>query len=76
MASITTSRSTERAQAVSYTHLFQPFGGQILRLNGNYDPVCSGQRIDCEHPKGGLAVDEDMGVLPLQRCLLYTSRCA
>ena len=43
------------------------FGGQILRLNGNYDPVCSGQRIDCEHPKGGLAVDEDMGVLPLQR---------
>ena len=47
--------------------LFQPFCGQLLRLNGNYDPVCSGQRIDCEHPKGGLAVDEDMGVLPLQR---------
>ena len=43
--------------------LFQPFGGQILRLNGNYDPVCSGQRIDCEHPQGGLAVDEDMEVL-------------
>ena len=32
--------------------LFQPFGGQILRLNGNDDPVCSGQRIDCEHPQG------------------------
>ena len=47
--------------------LFQPFGGQIFRLNGNDDPVCSGQRIDCEHPQGGLAVDEDMGVLPLQR---------
>ena len=47
--------------------LFQPFGRQILRLNGNDNPVCSGQRIDCEHPKGGLAVDEDMGVLPLQR---------
>ena len=45
----------------------QPFGGQILRLNGNDDPVCSGQRIDCEHPQGGLAVDEDMGILPLQR---------
>ena len=39
------------------------FGGQILCLNGNYDPVRSGQRIDCEHPQGRLAVDEDMGVL-------------
>ena len=47
--------------------LFQPFGGQILRLNGNDDPVRSGQRIDREHPQGGLTVDEDMGVLPLQR---------
>ena len=47
--------------------LFQPFGGQILRLNGNNDPVRSGQRIDREHPQGGLTVDEDMGVLPLQR---------
>ena len=33
--------------------LFQPFGGQILRLNGNYDPARSGQRIDCEHPREG-----------------------
>ena len=47
--------------------LFQPFGKQILCLNGNYDPVRSGQRIDCEHTQGELAVDEDMGVLPLQR---------
>ena len=47
--------------------LFQPFGRQILCLNGNYDPVRSGQRIDCEHTQGELAVDEDMGVLPLQR---------
>ena len=46
--------------------LFQPFSGQILCLNGNDDPVRSRQRIDCEHAKGGLAVDEDMGVLPLQ----------
>ena len=46
--------------------LFQTLGGQILRLNGNDDPVRSGQRIDCEHAQGGLAVDEDMGVLPLQ----------
>ena len=39
----------------------------ILCLNGNDDPIRSGQRIDCEHTKGGLAVDEDMGVLSLQR---------
>ena len=38
-------------------------------VNGVSDgqDVRSGQRIDCEHPQGGLAVDEDMGVLPLQR---------
>ena len=45
----------------------RPFCGQILRLNGNDNPVCSGQRIDCEHPKRGLAVDEDMGILSLER---------
>jgi len=47
--------------------LFQSFGGQVLRLNGNDDPVRSGQRIDRKHTQRGLAVDEDMGVLSLQR---------
>ena len=47
--------------------LFQPFSGQILCLNGNDDPVRSGQRIDRKHTQRGLAVDEDMGVLSLQR---------
>ena len=28
----------------------------------------------CEHPKGGLAVDEDMGVLPLQERYRNTSK--
>ena len=45
--------------------LFQPFGGQILRLDGDYDPVGGGQRVDGEHTQGGLAVYEDMGILPL-----------
>ena len=29
--------------------LFQPFGGQVLRLDGNYNPVGSGQGVDGEH---------------------------
>ena len=45
--------------------LFQALGGQILRLDGDYDPVGSGQSVDREHPQGGLAVDEDMGILSL-----------
>src|SRR5699024_10395504 len=45
--------------------LFQALGGQILRLNGDYDPVGGGQRVDCEHPQGGLAVNQDMGILSL-----------
>ena len=32
--------------------LFQALGGQILCLNGNYDPIRGSQCIDCEHPKG------------------------
>ena len=40
--------------------LLQALGGQILRLDGDYDPVGGGQRVDREHPQGGLAVNEDM----------------
>ena len=47
--------------------LFQSLGGQILRLDGDYDPVGGGQRVDREHSQGGLAVDEDMGILSLHR---------
>ena len=47
--------------------LFQALGGQVLRLNGDYDPVGSRQRIDREHTQGGLAVDQDMGILSLER---------
>ena len=35
----------------------------ILRLNGNDNPVCSGQRIDRKHPQRGLTVNQDMGIL-------------
>ena len=45
--------------------LFQALGGQILRLDGDYDPVGGGQRVDREHPQGGLAVNQDMGILSL-----------
>ena len=38
----------------------------ILRLNGNDNPVCSGQRIDRKHPQRGLTVNQDMGILSLQ----------
>ena len=38
---------------------------QILRLDGDYDPVGCRQCIDRKHPQGGLAVDEDVGILPL-----------
>ena len=47
--------------------LFQALGGQVLRLDGDYDPVGGGQRVDREHSQGGLAVDEDMGILSLHR---------
>ena len=46
--------------------LFQSFGGQILCLNVNYDPVRSRQRIDHKHPQRGLTVNQDMGILSLQ----------
>ena len=45
--------------------LFQALGGQVLRLDGDYDPVGCRQRVDRKHPQGGLAVDEDMGILSL-----------
>src|SRR5699024_4168801 len=32
--------------------LLQALGGQILRLNGDYDPVGGGQRVDREHTQG------------------------
>ena len=47
--------------------LFQPFSGQILCLNGNYDPVGGCQCVDREHTQGGLAVNQDMGILSLER---------
>ena len=47
--------------------LFQALGRQILRLNGNYDPVGGCQGIDREHTKGGLTVNKDMGILSLYR---------
>ena len=40
----------------SLEQLFQALGGQILRLDGDYDPVGSSQGVDREHPQGGLAV--------------------
>ena len=45
--------------------LFQALGRQILRLDGDYDPVGCRQCVDRKHPQGGLAVDEDMGILSL-----------
>ena len=45
--------------------LLQPLGGQVLRLDGDYNPASGGQSVDREHPQGGLAVDEDMGILSL-----------
>ena len=47
--------------------LFQALGGQILRLNGDYDPVGGGQGVDREHTQGWLAVNQDMGILSLER---------
>ena len=32
--------------------LFQALGGQVLRLNGDYDPVGGGQGVDREHTQG------------------------
>lgn len=37
--------------------LFQSFGGQILRLDGNQYPVGGCQCINREHTQGGLAVN-------------------
>ena len=45
--------------------VLQPLGGQVLRLDGDYDPASGGQSVDREHSQGRLAVDEDMGILPL-----------
>ena len=39
--------------------LFQALGGQILRLNGDYDPVGGGQGVDREHTQGWLTVNQD-----------------
>ncbi len=47
--------------------LLQTLGGQILRLDGNYDPIGGCQRIDRKHPQGGLAINQDMGILSLYR---------
>ena len=47
--------------------MFQALGGQILRLDGDYDPVGGGQGIDREHTQGRLAVNQDMGILSLER---------
>ena len=47
--------------------LFQALGGQILRLDGDYDPVGSRQRIDRKHTQGWLTVNQDMGILSLER---------
>ena len=47
--------------------LFQALGGQVLRLNGDYDPVGGGQGVDREHTQGWLAVNQDMGILSLER---------
>ena len=47
--------------------LFQALGGQILRLDGDYDPVGGCQRVDREHTQGWLAVNQDMGILSLER---------
>src|SRR5699024_9777885 len=41
--------------------LFQALGGQILCLDGDYDPVGGGQGVDREHTQGWLAVNQDMG---------------
>src|SRR5699024_8489564 len=45
--------------------LFQALGGQLLRLDGAYDLVGVGQGVDLEHTEGGLAVNQDMGILSL-----------
>ena len=47
--------------------LFQALGGQVLRLDGDYDPVGGGQGVDREHTQGGLTVNQDMGILSLER---------
>ena len=47
--------------------LFQALDGQILCLNGDYDPVGGCQRVDREHTQGGLAVNQDVGILSLER---------
>ena len=47
--------------------LFQALGGQVPRLNGDYDPVGGGQGVEREHTQGWLAVNQDMGILSLDR---------
>ena len=47
--------------------LFQALGGQVLRLDGDYDPVGGGQGVDREHTQGGLTINQDVGILSLER---------
>ena len=47
--------------------LLQTFGRQILRLDGNNDPIGGGQCVDRKHSQGWLAVDQNMGILSLYR---------
>src|SRR5699024_7047580 len=35
--------------------------------DGDYDPVGGCQGVDCEHTQGGLTVNQDMGILSLER---------
>ena len=47
--------------------LFQALGREVFRLDGNQYPVGGGKGVDRQHPQGGLAVNEDVGVLPFHR---------
>ncbi len=46
---------------------FQALGREVFRLDGNQYPVGGGKGVDRQHPQGGLAVNEDVGVLPFHR---------
>ena len=43
--------------------LFKPFRREVLRLDGDDQAIGSGQGVDGEHTQGGLAVQQDVGVL-------------
>ena len=51
----------------SLQELLQTFSWKILCLDGDYNPISGSQCIDRKHTQGGLAINKDMGVLPLQR---------